>query len=352
MAANSSVLVPAGTTVLAPNGTSVTVNGSSNTVHTQLGAVVNVPSSATGPATDLITTVAAGGTATGTALNVSVLAGSATTNQSPMDGTGMGAVLWGGGHIVVNPGTNNLLISDRGALKSVTQAGVTTTVDSSVDYEGIALDGAHNLFASGTLLSTPGNIATWGASIWERTSAGVVQDLALNWETSTTLPSLGSGGLAIDSNGNLYFADAIGNRVVRFTPTGVMSVFAGSGQAGAADGVGTAASFQSPHDLAIDAGGNLFVADNSGVRKITPDGTVSTAANVTGSAIAVDAKGSIFLSDYFSIKRLDASGNLTTFMLDSYVGFNSLGSLAVDGSGALYVDTRGQGAQILKITFN
>lgn len=343
--------MPAGATILAPNGSRVTVNGSSNTIYTQPGAVVAVPSTATGPATNLVTTAAAGGTATGTAINVAVLAGSATTNQSPRDGTGANAVLAGGGHIVVDPVTNDLLISDRGALKKVTQEGVVTTLDSSVDYEGIALDATHNVFASGNSLSTPGNVATWGASIWERTSAGVVQDFALNWETSQTNPSLGFGGLAIDGNGNLYFADTTNYRVVKFTPSGAMSVLAGSGTAGAADGVGTAASFQGPHDIAIDPNGNLFVTDNSGVRKITPDGTVSTVlANATGPSIAVDARGNIFLSDIGAIKRIDPSGNLTIFSIGSVNAF--LGALAVDSSGALYVDTQGQGAQILKITFN
>jgi sugar lactone lactonase YvrE len=200
-------------------------------------------------------------------------------------------------------------------------------------------------------MSGSGASVIWGASIWELTAASAVQDFAVNWETSPTNPSYGFGGLVVDGSDNLFFADSIGHRIVKFSPSGVMSVFAGSGQAGSANGVGTVATFQGPNDVAIDGAGNLFVPDGGTVRKIAPDGTVSTVAtNVWGNAIAVDAKGNIFVPGVGSIQRIDANGNLSTFPLD--VGSNFMSSLAVDSSGALYVDTRGVGAQILKITFN
>ena len=85
--------------------------------------------------------------------------------------------------------------------------------------------------------------------------------------------------MAIDSSGNLYVADN-GNHLIRkITPNGTIGIFAGqAGVQGYADGTGINAQFTYPSGLAFDNSGNLYVADggNSTVRKITPDGTVST----------------------------------------------------------------------------
>lgn len=367
MAANSSVLVPPGSKVRALNGNTKVFLDSSNTVYTSVGTIIEVPSTATRPATNLVTTVAATGAvandktpsvSTSFAFDQTVLAGSDVDNKVPVDGTGTGAVLRGGGHMVVEPDTNNLLISDQGTLKSVTQAGVVTTVRTTrgspltgyVYFNGIAIDAAHNVFASG--LTTPTSQATFrvGTSIWKRNVDGAVQDFALNWETATGATNLGVGGLAIDSSGNLFYADYINHQIVKFTPSGVMSVFAGTGKEGWQDGVGIAAGFLKPQDIALGANGNLFVADGFGVRKITPDGTVSTLVRTSASIIAADMKGNVFVSDFFGLKRIDSSGNVTIYPVDS--GKNEIVSLAVDSSGALYMGTSGIGAQILKVTFN
>lgn len=366
MAANSSVSVPAGTTVRTPDGNTVTVNGSSNTVHTSIGAIIDVPGTATGTATNLVTTVSATGTpangaTTSLAFNEAVLAGSPVDSTFPVDGTGKLAVLSGGGHIVVDPGTNNLLISDDGKLKSVTQAGVVTTLTSTRDstlydyfyFDGIALDATHNIYASGRSdpFFSPDGVLTFGSSIWKRDPERVVKVFAPNWQTTANAVTLSFGGMAIDTSRNLFYADAANHQIVKFTPSGVMSVFAGSGQAGSTNGVGIAASFQSPQDIAIDANGNLFVADgDSGVRKITPDGTVSTLAKTKAYAVAVDLKGNVYVADVFNIKRIDSSGNVTTYPV--HVGNNPIVSMTCDSSGALYLRTHGPGAQILKVTFN
>lgn len=343
MAANSSVSVPAGTTVRTPDGNTVTVNGSSNTVHTSIGAIIDVPGTATGTATNLVTTVTAtdtAGMASNPTLKVTVLAGSDTHHLNPVDGKGTGAVLSGVIHMAVDPGTNNLLITDNGDIKSVTQAGIVTTLpnmpgstpNSAGHYEGIAIDAANNIFASGrsNLDSSSMRDSTVGTSIWKRNSDGVVLGFALNWETGDIPSSLGFGGLVIDNIGNLFYADSVNYRIVKFTPSGVMSVFAGNGQNGSADGVGIAASFEGPQKIAIDANGNLFVADSkwgglTTVRKITPKGVVSTLAlnlnlNLNADAIAVDPKGNVFLARGFKIQRFDSNGNVTTYPIDT--GYN------------------------------
>lgn len=88
-----------------------------------------------------------------------------------------------------------------------------------------------------------------------------------------------------DSAGNTYVADATNHVITRTPSGGVASIFAGtSGIAGYADGVGQAARFNSPRGLDVDNAGNVYVADtgNTAIRKISPNGVVSTVAGQPG----------------------------------------------------------------------
>jgi serine/threonine-protein kinase len=78
------------------------------------------------------------------------------------------------------------------------------------------------------------------------------------------------GDVAIDASGNSYVADTYGNRIIKVTPAGETTVFAGTGQPGAADGDASTATFSLPTGLAFDAHGVLYVADmgNRKIRKI------------------------------------------------------------------------------------
>jgi sugar lactone lactonase YvrE len=89
-------------------------------------------------------------------------------------------------------------------------------------------------------------------------------------------------GVAVDTAGNVYVADYGNHRVRTVTPTGLVSTLAGS-SIGSADGQGAAAQFSSPHDVAVDPSGNVYVADrdNQRIRKITPTGLVSSLAGST-----------------------------------------------------------------------
>jgi hypothetical protein len=241
----------------------------------------------------------------------------------------------------------------------VTPAGVVTTLSqgfSPADWEGIAIDGAGNIFGSGGSSQWVSlSPITWGASVNELTVSGTVKNVATNWETSTTNSAVGWGGLAVDGSENLYLADIANNRIVKFSASGVMSVFAGSGAPGSNDGVGTAAEFNNPTDLAIDSTGNIFVIDsaNSSVRKITADGTVSTFAKVQGlgQPIAVDPSGNVYVVAFprSAILRIDQKGNATSFPYSGITDF--ITALVADSGGNLYAGTRGIGAQILKFSF-
>lgn len=78
--------------------------------------------------------------------------------------------------------------------------------------------------------------------------------------------------VAIDASGNRYVADTYGNRVLKQTPAGETTVFAGTGRSGDADGDASTATFSLPTGLVMDAQGALYVADmgNGKIRKITP----------------------------------------------------------------------------------
>ncbi|MCZ2357583.1 MAG: OmpA family protein [Bacteroidia bacterium] len=92
----------------------------------------------------------------------------------------------------------------------------------------------------------------------------------------------GPNGIAMDGNGNIYFSDDNNNAVRKITTNGTVTTLAGNGIAGFKNGLGKFAQFNGPKGLAVDKFGNVFVADynNHCIRKITPDGIVSVFAGV------------------------------------------------------------------------
>ncbi|MAG36986.1 MAG: hypothetical protein CL878_12190, partial [Dehalococcoidia bacterium] len=112
-------------------------------------------------------------------------------------------------------------------------------------------------------------------------------------------------GVAVDATGHVYVADRRNHRIRKIAPDGTVSTLAGSGISGYADGVGTAAQFNQPMDVAVDGAGNVYVADrdNDRIRKITPDGTVSSLTDAVfefPTGVAVDAAGTVYVADRLS----------------------------------------------------
>lgn len=121
----------------------------------------------------------------------------------------------------------------------------------------------------------------------------------------------GPWGLGVDSDGNLYVADTGNLRIRKITPEGLVSTVAGSGQWGFADGPGAAARFAGPIGLVVDPLKNVFVADqwNNRIRRVSPDGTVSTVAG-SGDPGYLDGPASMAQFSQPTAVGLDAAGNL------------------------------------------
>lgn len=173
--------------------------------------------------------------------------------------------------------------------------------------------------------------------------------------------------VATDTSGNVYVADSHNNLIRKITPAGLVTTLAGSGAVGSADGKGAAASFFNPAGIAVDKYGYVYVADthNSLIRKITPDGVVTTiagrrpAGSVRGkdgavwfdnpAGIAVDPAGNIFVADWANdlIRKITPAGAVSTLAGNGTPGakdgvgdsasFYLPWGIAADTSGNLYV---------------
>jgi hypothetical protein len=112
-------------------------------------------------------------------------------------------------------------------------------------------------------------------------------------QTSTLVTGFNTNfGIVTDTARNVYVADVNNNLIKKISPTGVITRFAGNGNAGFVNGTGSAASFNGPLGLAIDASGNLYVTEtgNNAIRKISPYGVVTTLAG-SGTAGATNGTG-------------------------------------------------------------
>jgi len=217
--------------------------------------------------------------------------------------------------------SGNLYATDGSAnvIRKITPAGVATIfagsgVKGTADGTGTAASFSNPI---GLTIDVIGNlyVADGGQTCPVRkiTQAGTVTTLAN--------ANIYTRGIAVDPTGNVYVSiysfagiTPINNFILKITPAGVISNFAGTGYAGTANGFGNSASFDEPLGLAADANGNIYVADsqNNAIRMITPVGVVSTLAG-TGVAGYSDNIGFLAVFNNPNSIAIDKLGNLYVY---------------------------------------
>src|SRR5207249_813632 len=119
-------------------------------------------------------------------------------------------------------------------------------------------------------------------------------------------------GVAVDNAGNVYVADFLNDAIRKVTSSGVVTTLAG-GNHGSADGTGSTAQFRFPTGVAVDTNGNAYVADtgNATIRKVTPAGVVTTLAGLAGADPgSADGMGSAARFDVPYDVAVDNAGNV------------------------------------------
>ncbi|MFY0593061.1 LamG-like jellyroll fold domain-containing protein, partial [Roseivirga sp.] len=175
----------------------------------------------------------------------------------------------------------------------------------------------------------------------------------------------GLSGIAIDHDGNLFVSDFYNNVIRKITKNGVVSTFAGDGQGGFMDGTGLSSRFNGPSGLDFDGDGNLYLADlrNNRIRKIDKNGVVNTLAGGFSSQhldgqgtdarfenpkdLTIDPNGNIFVISNLRIRKIAPDGIVTTFAGNGSPGdvngvgtnaqFIRLNGITSDNSGNLFV---------------
>ena len=233
--------------------------------------------------------------------------------------------------------------------------------------EGVAPDGAGNLYIADT----------YNNRIRKVDAAGVISTVAGGGSSlgdggpATAAQLSGPSGVAVDGAGNLYIADRGNRRIRKVDAAGVISTVAGGGSSLGDGGPATAARLNFPVGVALDGSGNLYIADtdNNRIRKVDAAGVISTVAGdgtccysgdggpaveaqLSGpSGVAVDAAGNLYIADTENerIRKVDAAGVISTVAGDGTHGFGGDGGAATaaqlrrprgvapDGAGNLYI---------------
>jgi sugar lactone lactonase YvrE len=319
-----------------------------------------------------------------------ILAGSATGETGWLDATGLdarfdhpeGVAADSAGNVYVGDTGNNVIrkIAASGAVTTLAGLAAPAAIGS-LDGRG---DAARFRLLTGVTADADGVVYvadTGNHTIRKVAADGTVSTLAGQAQAAGNADGNGSAarfhspsGLAVDGTRAVFVADTGNSTIRRISTAGVVTTIAGSaGAIGAIDGNGAAARFNLPQGLAVDATGNLFVADtnNFTLRKIASDGTVTTVAGTagvsgstdgTGSAarftnpvgVAVDLAGNVYVAEptQHTIRKVTPAGVVTTLAgAAGHAGyadgtgaqalFNHPNAVAVDATGTVYVTDQG-----------
>jgi sugar lactone lactonase YvrE len=214
---------------------------------------------------------------------------------------------------------------------------------------------------TGLVMVSVGDLtATGPVFTYERSLTGVYTFAGNDRDTSidgtgTSASFHGVRAITSDKLGNVYVTDPMDHIIRKITPDAVVTTFAGGGKAGFANAKGRAALFHTPSGIAADSDGNVFVNDlgNRVIRKITPDGTVTTfvgaitnpfkdgtgtaAGFVSLNAITIDKNNNLFVLDGNSFRKITPAGVVTT--LPPKYPSNEITGFAIDNDGTFYMST-------------
>ncbi|HMC57911.1 MAG TPA: IPT/TIG domain-containing protein, partial [Candidatus Solibacter sp.] len=242
-------------------------------------------------------------------------------------------------------GSNIATVAGNGGLSSSGDSGPATSAQLNTPL-GVAVDGAGNIYIADSLNNTIRRVSAGGTI---STFAGnSVPGNSGDGGAPTSAQLNGPQGVAVDGAGNLYIADTQ-NHKVRIVSGGVIGTFAGSGTAGFSGdgGAAAAASLNAPFGVAVDAAGNVYIAEfsNNRVRKVDTKGIITTVAGTgvsgyggdgaaaTGAllngpqSVAVDAAGNLYIADTANnrLRKVTPGGTIGT------IGGNGLAGFAADG---------------------
>jgi len=283
-----------------------------------------------GVTTGTISVTTPGGSATSAGSFTLVPGPGITTIAPPSGGTGTLVTINGAGF---NATTAVAFTGPNGPVTTTTFT-IASDTKLTVPVPASAIAGPITVTTLGGIATSPrfvvGSLATF---------AGVISGIGNVDNTSPTAARFYRPySVAVDASGNMFVADRANNVIRKITTAGVVSTWAGTEDvAGNADGPGSAAQFNDPTGLAVAASGNLYVADrgNSNIRMISPTGVVSTFSGTGTSGNNNGTSGSSPAPSYFNPLAVAVDAAENVYVADS--GNNSIRKIAPAAPGALPV---------------
>ncbi len=325
---------------------------------------------------------------------ITTVAGNGTKGYSGDGGAATNANLFYPSGVAVDA-VGNLYIADvvNNRIRKVNTSGVISTVAgngtqgysgdggeatsaSLFQPSGVAVDAAGNIFIADQRNNRIRKVNTSG--VISTVAGNGIQDYTGDGGAATNASFWSPNGVAVDSSGNIFIADRYNNRIRKVDTNGIVSTVAGNspfgvetGRYSGDGGAATSASLNTPYEVALDAMGNIYIADgfNMRIRKVNTSGVISTVAGngtqgysgdggvATSAAlagvggVAVDAAGSIYIADYFNerIRKVDTNGIISTVAGNGSSGYSGdegaatsasftqpIG-VAVDAAGNIYI---------------